>query len=534
MENSTAFAGLQPAPLWRHFAEITRIPRPSRQEAKMIDYIRSWAAARGYPIARDSAGNLCVSVPARRASDEAPVVVLQSHLDMVCERNADSPYDAEKGLIHAIREGDWIIGDGTTLGADNGIGVATMLCVGESEDVTHGPIELLFTVDEETGLTGAKNLDPRIVRGRVLINLDSEDDCVLYIGCAGGTDTRFELAASKVPVPVGAKGLRVAVSGLRGGHSGTDIDKNRLNAIRAMTHVLQDAAKVTPLLLAHIGGGNKRNAIPRECSVALYCPGAAEKELREAVERTHEVLATRFRGLDDGLMVSVEDLPPGSTGVAFSAEQTSRLLDLLRAIPTGVIAMSQDIRGLVETSSNLAVVGMSSDDTVEVACSSRSSVEEGMRDTLDTLHALARLARAKIEEQEGYPGWRPDMSSRLLALTKLAHRKLFDNDPLVTAVHAGLECGLIGERIPGMDMVSFGPQINGAHAPGERVSISSVERFWRLLSRKCFRTGHWRACVKPIEKFPQELSKRPSIKQRMGNKWTMPNETLNVHQSTRR
>lgn len=481
MGHPTTFAGLQPAPLWRHFAEITRIPRPSRHEGKMVEYILSWAAARGFAIRRDAIGNLCVSVSASPGREKAPTVVMQSHLDMVCERNADSPYDAEKGLIHAVREGDWVIADGTTLGADNGIGVATMLCVAESEGIRHGPLELLFTLDEETGLTGAKNLDPAILRGRILINLDSEDDGLLCVGCAGGTDTRLLLRTLRAPVPPGWKRLRVDVTGLQGGHSGVDIDKNRLNAIRAMTRILQDATEKTPLMLSGIRGGNKRNAIPRECSVVLYCPASEEKEVRRSVEQSREFLAVQYSGLEDGLKATVEDAAPDGNESAFSAEQTNRLLDLLRAIPTGVVAMSQDIRGLVETSSNLSVIGTSAE-TVEIVCSSRSSVAGGMRDILDTLHALARLAGAEIEEQDDYPGWKPDMSSRVLALTTQAYRRLFGADPLVTAVHAGLECGLIGERIPGMDMVSFGPQITGAHAPGERVHVPSVSKFWSLLA----------------------------------------------------
>jgi dipeptidase D len=282
-------------------------------------------------------------------------------------------------------------------------------------------------------------------------------------------------------VPTGWTKLLVAVSGLQGGHSGVDIDKNRLNAIRAMTRILQEAARKTEIRLSNVRGGNKRNAIPRECSVALHCPAGGEKEIRQCVERTRELLAAQYRGLDDGLKVLVEDQACGSTEGAFSAEQTNRLLDLLLAIPTGVVAMSQDIRGLVETSTNLSVIG-TSDETVEIICASRSSVAGAMRDILDTLHALARLAGAKIEENEGYPGWKPDMSSRVLGFTTRAYRRLFGSDPIVTAVHAGLECGVIGERVPGMDMVSFGPQISGAHAPGERVQISSVARFWSLLT----------------------------------------------------
>jgi dipeptidase D len=480
MHNATPFAALQPAPLWRHFEAITRIPRPSRHEEKMVAYVQAWAAGRGYAVARDATGNLCVAVPASPGREKAPAVVLQSHLDMVCERNADSPYDAEQGRIHAVREGDWIFADGTTLGADNGIGVAAMLSVAEAEEFPHGPLELLFTLDEETGLTGAKNLDPGLVRSRTLINLDSEDDGVLCVGCAGGTDTRFLVKAARTPIPAGWKGLRIDVTGLQGGHSGTDIDKNRLNAIRAMTRILQTVGKKMPLVLGDIRGGNKRNAIPRECNVIVCCPASAGHEIRQTVEQAREFIARQYRGLDDGLKVTVADHAGDAAPTAFSAEQTNRLLDLLRAIPTGVVAMSQDLRGLVETSSNLSVIGTNGD-TIEIICSSRSSVVGGMRDILDTLHSLARLAGATLEEKDGYPGWKPIMSSRALAVTTQTYRNLFGSDPHVTAVHAGLECGIIGERIPGMDMVSFGPQINGPHAPGERVHVPSVAKFWELL-----------------------------------------------------
>lgn len=481
MQNATPFAGLQPEPLWRHFEAITRIPRPSKNEEQMVAYVREWAGGRGYAVKQDGTGNLCVAVPASAERVQAPTVVLQSHLDMVCERNADSPYDAEQGRIHAVRQGDWISADGTTLGADNGIGVAAMLGVGEATEFPHGPLELLFTLDEETGLTGAKNLDPALLRGRTLINLDSEDDGVLCVGCAGGTDTIFRLTLPRTPIPDGWKGLGVAVTGLQGGHSGTDIDKNRLNAIRAMTRILQEVAKTTPLLLRGISGGNKRNAIPRECNVLLCCPANAVQEVRQTVERVREFLAKQYRGLDDGLKVTVTDQALDAAHTAFSAEQPHRLLDLLHTIPTGVVAMSQDIKGLVETSSNLSVIGTSGE-TVAITCSSRSSNPGAMRDILDTLHALARLSGATLEEKDGYPGWKPDMTSKALAATKHAYRNLFGSDPEVTAVHAGLECGLIGERIPDMDMVSFGPQINGPHAPGERVQISSVAKFWKLLA----------------------------------------------------
>ena len=478
MNEDNPFSGIEPAGLWRHFRAITRIPRPSGGEGKIVDYILSWAAERSLESVRDDAGNLHVYVPGSSQRERAPWIVLQSHLDMVCERNLGSPYDAEKGNIHVVREGDWLKAVGTTLGADNGVGVAAMLELAEEPDLPHGPLDLLFTVDEETGLTGAKGLDPSLVRGRMLFNLDSDDDGIVYVGCAGGCDTTIEWSAPREPVPGEFTVMRVSISGLRGGHSGTDIGKNRLNAIRALVRMLQDASRDVPTMLVELEGGDKRNAIPRECHAKVCFPAALAQTFSEEIRGCERTLAVQYQSLENfdvGIEASVVN------GVqVFSHEDTQHILHLLRAIPTGVVAMSQDIPGLVETSNNLAKVHTQGN-TIGIHTSSRSSTPQAMRDILGTVAAVARLGGAVCGESDGYPSWKPDLSSRLLGLTVQSYRRLYGEAPIATAVHAGLECALIGERLPGIDMVSFGPQIEDAHAPGERVHLPAVKRFWDLL-----------------------------------------------------
>lgn len=469
------FAGLQPAALWKHFAAFTKIARPSGQEQKMAEYVRGWAAEHGFKVATDAVGNMCVHVPGSPGRENAPAVIIQGHLDMVCERNADSPYDPEKGSIHVVRDGDWIRSEGTTLGADNGIGVAAGMAAAEDRSLAHGPLDLLMTIDEETGMTGAQGLDPAILRGRTMLNLDSEDDNVLFVGCAGGGDLKVTFEAARAAAPAGFSALLVSVKGLQGGHSGIDIHRNRMNAIHALVRLVQEGAKGEPVLLASIAGGSKRNAIPREASATIFVRDA--DSFRRNVDAEKAALLYQYKGLDDGLHVGIE---AASASDAWSEADSRRLLDLLRAIPSGVTAMSMDIEGLVETSTNLGVI-KTTGRTVEVFLLSRSSVGPALADLLEAQKSLCRLAGVKCEYLGGYPGWKPDMQSKSLAVTKAAYARLFGSEPGITAIHAGLECGLIGERAPGMDMVSFGPLLVGVHAPGERVSIASVEKFWKLL-----------------------------------------------------
>jgi dipeptidase D len=476
MSTPDAFAGLEPAALWRHFAALTRIPRPSGREQQAVAYVREWARARGLELRSDAAGNVCVRVPATRGRETAAPVILQGHLDMVCERNADSPHDPEQGRIHVLREGDWLRAEGTTLGADNGIGIAAAMAVAEDEALRHGPLELLMTVDEEAGMTGARGLDPALLAGRTLINLDSEDDGLLFVGCAGGGDLRLVFRARRIGVPQELQALNVRVRGVQGGHSGIDIHRNRMNAIHALVRLLQAGAADEPLRLAAIDGGSKRNAIPREAGATLHVADATAYRTRLAAAT--QALRQQYRGLDDGLDVLVE--PAGAGGEAWCDSDSRRLLDLLRGIPSGVVAMSMDIPGLVETSSNLGVI-RTQGEAVEILALARSSVAPALAALIDTHRSLARLAGAQLTHLGGYPGWKPDMQSRALGVTRRAYARVFGKEPEVTAVHAGLECGLIGERVPGMDMVSFGPTMQGVHAPGERVNIASVGRFWKLL-----------------------------------------------------
>jgi dipeptidase D len=470
-----AFAGLQPAALWRHFAALTRIPRPSGREQRVLEYVRGWARARELAVRSDAVGNVCVRVAATPGRERAPVVILQGHLDMVCERNADSPYDPEQGRIHVVRDGEWLRSEGTTLGADNGIGIAAAMAVAEDATLRHGPLELLMTVDEEAGMSGARNLDPALLSGRSLINLDSEDDGLLFVGCAGGADLRLRFRAARAAVPPGLSPLRVQLRGLRGGHSGIDIHRNRMNAIHALARLLQRGAAQQSLRLAAIGGGSKRNAIPREATADVWVGDPAAWHAQLAAELA--ALRQQYRGRDDDLDVAIEPAPRGD---AWGEADSLRLLDLLRALPSGVVALSMDIPGLVETSTNLGVV-RTQGPTAEILVLARSSIAPSLAALFDAHRSLARLAGAECEYLGGYPGWQPHMDSRLLAAARGSYARLFGREPQVTAVHAGLECGLIGERVPGMDMVSFGPTLVGVHAPGERVDIASVGRFWRLL-----------------------------------------------------
>ncbi|HOW74223.1 MAG TPA: beta-Ala-His dipeptidase [Phycisphaerae bacterium] len=482
MSHTSAFSGLEPQGLWKHFEAFTRIPRPSGSEQDIAAYVCSWAAERGYPVVRDKVGNVCVHVPGRGALAGAAPIVLQSHLDMVCERNADCPYDTAKGTMHVVRNGDWLSAEGTTLGADNGIGCSAMLHVAELGDLACAPLDLLFTLDEERGLTGVKQLDPNMLRGRTLLNLDSEDETTVTVGCAGGCTTSLQWSDRREPLPAGWTQSEWSVTGLKGGHSGMDIDKNRLNAIKAMARTLQSLLRrQIPLRLARLDGGDKSNAIPRECRAAVCHPAGSKQAVREEVERTRQTLAAQYAGLDDSFRIGMSEPALDKTAGPFTPDGTHRFLDLLCAIPSGVIAMTPGIVGLVETSNNLSSVRTDADG-FRLVCSSRSSNAQALGEVLDAIQALARMAGATAQRGEGYPGWKPDMTSRALAVLKQTYRRLFSKEITVMGIHAGLECGLIGERIPGMDMISLGPMIQGVHAPGERVNIASVERFARLLA----------------------------------------------------
>jgi len=477
MTDTDAFEGLEPPDIWLRFAELTRIARPSKEEGAAREHVLAWAAGRGFESRVDDEGNAVVRVPSTPGRETAPIVVLQSHLDMVCERDPDSPFDPRGGRIHVARDGDWVVAEGTTLGADNGIGVAGAMAVAEDPAIAHGPLELLFTVSEEQGLDGAKALDPSLVEGRLLLNLDGTSDESLTVGCAGSAHTFVRLPLAPVAVPDGCVGLAVALDGVRGGHSGGDIARGRVNAIKALGRVLEAASQAAPLRLATFDGGVSRNAIPREALATIVIAVDAEPAFREAVEGEITALREEHAGSDDHLAVSLE-----AAQVRAAADPTTslRALELLTSTPSGVIAMSPAAPGSVETSTSLTVA-TTSDDVLTLASMTRSASPSGLDEVVAALETTARLAGADVEIVRSYPPWRPDPGSALLATARATFERLHGFEPGLEVVHGGLECAVIGGKLPGVQMLAIGPSIDDLHAPGERLSISSTQRFYRLL-----------------------------------------------------
>jgi dipeptidase D len=476
----TFVSDLEPRPLWQHFDAILAIPRPSKHEERARRYVLEQAEGRGLRWRQDATGNVVVEKPASPGKEGAPIVVLQGHLDMVTEKNSGTVHDFDCDPIVPRREGDWVKATGTTLGADNGIGAAAMLAVMTAEDLVHGPLELLFTVDEETGLTGVLALDSEAIalRGRRLLNLDSEEEGAVTIGCAGGSSSHLTLTLETAPVPAGTTALDVKLSGLKGGHSGMEIHLQRGNAVKLLARALFAALQQTAFHLAAFQGGNKHNALPREAVARVVVPADARDVFTAAVERETAAILDEIRTVDPDLKIEIAEAPAAER--VWTPAASRKMLDLLNALPHGVQAMSNDIPGLVETSLNVATA-TSTDGALSILISIRSSVASAMRDTKRRLRAIAELAGAEVEETEGYSGWKPNPASPLLGLFRQVHQRVAGTNPELKAVHAGLECGVLGEKFPGMDMISFGPVIEGAHSPDERARIDSVGRFWELL-----------------------------------------------------
>ncbi|TPW17608.1 MAG: dipeptidase D [bacterium] len=478
------FAGLQPARLWQLFEELTRIPRPSKKEEAVLAWVDAWAESRGLELRKDAIGNRLVRVPGSAGREAAPAVALQAHVDMVSEKHSWSTFDPDAGKILIQREKDWIVAPETTLGADNGIGVVLMMYLAESTDLPHGPLELLFTVDEETGLTGAAQLDPAMVTAPTLLNLDSEEDGFLYIGCAGGADTTLHFERERRFVADGWSGVSISVSGLSGGHSGGEIHLDRGNSLKLLARTLREIGVRTPFRIHSISGGNKRNAIPREARAELVLAPSpdAMHRVEEAVAASLEAARAHYGSREPSVaMTAIAGAPAAA---ALDEPDSRRLVALLTAIPNGVLAMSQSIPGLVETSTNLAVVTTKSNADgggISITSSSRSSDRQAMEEAVDTLASIGALAGCRIESFDKYGGWKPAPESKVVRLAAGVHQRLFGTGATITAIHAGLECGLFAEKFPGIDMVSFGPDIRGPHAPGERVSIPSTEKFARWL-----------------------------------------------------
>jgi dipeptidase D len=473
-----ALAGLEPRPFWAHFEALTRIARPSRHEEPVIEHVRAWAAAHGFELEQDAGRNLVIRVPATPGREDAPVVALQGHLDMVCERDPSSPNDAAEGRIALVRDGEWLTADGTTLGADDGVAIAAMMALVEDLSLQHGPLELLMTVAEEVGLEGANELDPSLVTGSVLLNLDSEEDGKLTVGCAGSTDTWIRIEAPRETAAEGAVALAVTVSGGQGGHSGMGIALGRSNAVKALGRALREASRTAAFRLVTLEGGKSRNAIPRDAVAICSVSPGDEEAFRAGVAAAAATIRDAFAKTDPGVSIAVASADAAAD--PWSREATDRLLDAVALVPTGPLALSPDFDDLVETSTSLGEA-LTEGDRLTLHSLSRSSNDSALPDVIATLDAVARLAGGELEVKVNYGGWRPNLDSPTLAAARATYERLFGEPPTVTAVHAGLETAVVGSKVRGLDMLSFGPQIEFPHSPDERVSIPTVERFWTLL-----------------------------------------------------
>ncbi|MBN1273642.1 MAG: aminoacyl-histidine dipeptidase [Candidatus Aminicenantes bacterium] len=475
---SSHLENLKPQLIWKHFQEILKIPRCSGNEKAIGDYIITVAEKNNLESKRDKIGNIVVSKSATSGLENADTVILQGHMDMVCEKNSDVDHDFSKDTIKTEIKDDWVQAQGTTLGADNGIGLAASLAIMEDNSMSHGPLEFLFTVDEETGLTGAQKIEPGFLKGRILLNLDSEEEGAFTIGCAGGADSEITLPVSRKK-PDNNNLYTLKVHGLRGGHSGIDIDQGRGNAIKWLARLLWKASREFSLEIASIEGGNMRNAIPRESWAEMSIDESNLDALKSFLDDTFQKIAQEYKAVEKDASYTLKPSEEGIKDV-LSPESQKNLIGLLLALPHGVLSIHPEIKNLVETSTNLAIIHLHPDNA-KIVCSSRSSVTSALEGARDMIAAAAELSGAEISQPKGYPGWTPNLQSSLLQKMKDIYKKDFGKDPQISAIHAGLECGIIGEKYDGMDMISFGPTIEHPHSPEERVHTGSVEKFWTLV-----------------------------------------------------
>ena len=475
---SNVFDGLKPKLVWEHFYNINQIPRCSKNEESVRTYVKGVAERLGLEYKEDSAGNIVIKKAASPGMENRPIVILQGHLDMVCEKNIGTIHDFTKDPIKMLIEDGWVKADGTTLGADNAIGVCMGLALLEDSSLAIPPLEILCTVDEETGMTGAIGLEPGFLDGKIMLNLDTEEEGALYIGCAGGKHTIMTKKIEWQDVPSGLKSYSVKIKGLRGGHSGMNIIDQFGNAIKLLSRVIYKLAETDSFRVASINGGAAHNAIPREAEVVLLLDGAAHSELEKLAERFSTVFSAEFSAVEKNISFAIEEV--SAVGKVFSKELSRDIIAFLYSIPHGVIAMSQTVEGLVETSTNMAVVE-TREDELYLLTSQRSSTASSIIDIADKVKASAELAGFDVEQGGGYPAWQPNPDSVLLTVCKKVYSKKYGKEVEVKAVHAGLECGIVGEKFPGMDMISFGPDITGAHSPDEKARIDSVANVWDYL-----------------------------------------------------
>jgi len=469
---------LKPELVWYHFEEICKHPRASKKEEKIAEYVVSVGKRLGLQTEKDKFGNIVIRKPATPGKENLKTVVLQGHIDMVCEKNRDVEHDFDKDPIYPYIDGDWVKAKGTTLGADNGIGVACALAVLEAKDVEHGPLECLFTLDEETGLTGASSLKKGWLKADILINMDSEDLGTLFIGCSGGKNTAAKFKAKLEKIPRNYSSFELKVAGLKGGHSGLEIHVGRGNAVKILNRLIWNYSQDSTIRLSEINGGNKHNAIPREAFAIVLVPKNHEKNLKKFVAKYNETVKAEYATVEPDLVVS---LSKHTAPEKVIDEKTQKhLVNALYAIPHGVIKMSADIPGLVETSTNLAVVETAGKN-INIVTSQRSPVASENVDITNMVSAVLKLAGAEITYGDGYPGWAPDIHSDILKVFKSTFTRMYGKEPEVTAIHAGLECGIIKEKYPDMDMISFGPTMRDVHSPAEKLQISTVPEFYNQL-----------------------------------------------------
>jgi dipeptidase D len=458
------------------FEQLSAVPRGSGREAKISLWLQERAAAHGFPWESDADGNLVIRVPATPGYESGPVIVLQGHMDMVCEKTPDSPHDFLKDPIRCIVEGDWLHADRTTLGADNGMALALALALAEDESVAHPALELLFTVEEEVGIGGANHLQPGFIRGKILVNLDSEEEGSFVIGCAGGMKTRIRLPLT-FENPALKAAFHLKISGLQGGHSGIDIHKHRASANKLLSRTLAHLRKVTPLALMDLDGGTAHNAISRGAEVSFACDAEKLPAIQQAVREFESVLNDEYSATESGITLT---LTPVEAGRATIVSDTDKVIHLLMALPHGVAEMSASVEGFVETSNNLARIEIDAE-ALKVVTSQRSSVMTRRDELTERISAIALLAGAEVDNSEGYPAWQPDTKSVLLQRSVDTYQALFGKAPKVEMIHAGLECGIIGAIYGNMEMISLGVTIENPHSPAERLYIPSVGRVWRYL-----------------------------------------------------
>lgn len=478
MGNDVDIRTMQPLSLWNNFYQICQIPHPSGSLTKISDFIIDFAKKNNLKFNVDQAGNILIKKSATKGRENSPIVVLQSHLDMVPQKNSDVNHDFEKDPLTLTIENDWLKASRTTLGADNGIGVAATLAILEATSLTHGPIEALFTIDEEVGMIGAKNLNENSFDGKILLNMDSEEEGELFVGCAGGVDANISFKYNEVAIPNGDIALEIKLSGLKGGHSGLEINCGHANAIKLMFRFLKEAIMLYEARLSSIESGNMRNAIPREASAIITIPAEGFDEVSNLVQEYEELFNEEYKSIENNIFFTAKeiDLPQG----LIPEEIQDDLVNAITACPNGVFRFIPEMPNTVETSNNLSII-KSDGENIFVASLIRSSTESKKDELASMIESLFLLAGAKVEFSGNYPGWSPNMNSKILTIMSNVYAQQFGKNPEIKVIHAGLECGIIGDKKSDIDIISFGPTILHPHSPDEKVSISSVQKFWKFL-----------------------------------------------------